>query len=80
MVTAEKSWLDERLQLDREEVEAAMWLSPVLARLVAEAEVPADCPSELEVTVLDSSGQQHRGRINCQVLTNTVSLLCRSDC
>ena len=79
MVTAEKSWLEERLQLDREEVEAAMWLSPVLARLVAEAEVPADCPSELEVTVLDSSGHQHRGRINCQVLTNTVSLLCWSD-
>ena len=73
MVSAEKSWLEERLELDGGEVEAAMWLSPVLARLVAEAEVPANCPSELEVTVLSPSGQQERLHINCEVLTNKVS-------
>ena len=73
MVSAEKSWLEERLELDGEEVEAAMWLSPVLARLVAEAEVPANCPSELEVTVLSPGGQQERLHINCEVLTSTVS-------
>ena len=74
MVTAEKCWLEERLELDREEVEAAMWLTPVLARLVAEAELPANCPSELEVTVLQTSGQQVRLNINPRVLTNTVGL------
>ena len=73
MVSAEKSWLEERLELDGEEVEAAMWLSPVLARLVAEAEVPANCPSELEVTVLQTGGHHRKARLNCQVLTNTVS-------
>ena len=73
MVSAEKSWLEERLELDGEEVEAAMWLSPVLARLVAESEVPANCPSELEVTILSPSGQQERLRLNCEVLTNKVS-------
>ena len=73
MVAAEKSWLEERLELDGEEVEAAMWLSPVLARLVAEAEVPANCPSELEVTLLHTGGHHRKARLNCQVLTNTVS-------
>ena len=76
MVTAEKCWLEERLELDREEVEAAMWLTPVLARLVAEAELPANCPSELEVTVLQTSGQQVRLNINPRVLTNKVGLSC----
>ena len=73
MVAAEKSWLEERLQLDGEEVEAAMWLTPVLARLVAEAEVPANCPTDLEVTLLNTGGHQRRARLNCHVLTNTVS-------
>ena len=76
MVSAEKCWLEERLELDREEVEAAMWLTPVLARLVAEAELPANCPSELEVTVLQTSGQQVRLNINPRVLTNKVGLSC----
>ena len=75
MVSAEKSWLEERLKLDGEEVEAAMWLSPVLARLVAEAEIPVNCPSQLEVTLLHTTGQQSRVNINPRVLTNMVSLL-----
>ena len=75
VVSAEKSWLEERLKLDGEEVEAAMWLSPVLARLVAEAEIPVNCPSHLEVTLLDTTGQQSRVYMNPRVLTNMVSLL-----
>lgn len=73
-VTAERRWLEERLQLDQEEVDAAMWLSPVVARLVAEDAVPEDCPSELEATVLDrDTGLQRRVKINSSVMTNTVS-------
>ena len=73
VVAAQTSWLEERLHLDGEEVEAAVWLTPVLARLVAEAEVPTNCPRELEVTLLDTTGLQRKVNINCEVLTNKVS-------
>ena len=72
-VSADRAWLEERLQLDKEEVDAAMWLSPVVARLVAEDTVPEDCPEKLEATVLDTSGDQRRVKMNSSVMTNTVS-------
>lgn len=81
LVSADRGWLEERLQLDKEEVDAAMWLSPVVARLVAEDTVPEDCPGELEATVLDSSGDQRRVKMNSSVMTNTVSHVdCASLC
>ena len=73
VVSADRRWMEERLHLDKEEVDAAMWLSPVVARLVAEDAVREDCPSELEATVLDNSGDQRRVKINSSVMTNTVS-------
>ena len=73
MVTADRCWLAERITLDQEEVDAAMWLSPVLARLVAEDAVPEDCPSQLQATVLDTNGDQKDVMIDSSVMTNKVS-------
>ena len=37
---------------DRDEVDAAMWLDPILARLVADDKVPDSCPPQIQVLFL----------------------------
>ena len=37
---------------DRDEVDAAMWLDPILARLVADDRVPDSCPPQIQVLFL----------------------------
>lgn len=50
--------LESRLRLDASEVDAAMWLSPTLARLVATGEAPPDCPPQVALTVVAAGGQE----------------------
>ena len=50
--------LEARLRLDAGEVDAAMWLSPTLARLVATGEAPPDCPQQVALTVVAAGGQE----------------------
>ena len=73
-VTAERRWLEERLQLDQEEVDAAMWLDPVLARLVADDAVPDSCPPRIQTLSLDKAGAMRTQWIPASVMTNSVNI------
>jgi len=61
--------LQARLELDRSEVDAAMWLTPSLARLVAEGQEFPDCPSSVDVTVFDNDNKMCRASLSATVLT-----------
>jgi len=64
--------LQKRIVLDRNEVDAAMWLNPVLARLVADDKVPDSCPAQIQVLELDASGEQRTKSILSAFMTNTA--------
>ena len=72
-VSASAASLQQDMVLDREEVDAAMWLDSVLARLVAEDKVPDDCPDHIQAVVVDSEGHQSVKLVPSSIMTNTVS-------
>jgi 8-oxo-dGTP pyrophosphatase MutT (NUDIX family) len=61
--------LQRRLKLQGSEVDAAMWLSPVMAQLVATGQVPPDCPASVELTVLAEDGTASQSSLPAAVLT-----------
>ena len=72
-VSASAASLQQDMVLDREEVDAAMWLDSVLARLVAEDKVPDACPDHIQAVVVDSEGNQSVKLVPSSIMTNTVS-------
>ena len=57
----------------RSEVDAAMWLDPVMSRLISDDQVPDSCPPQLQATVVDSvTGDQRQGVISSRMMTNTA--------
>ena len=60
--------------LDPEEVDAAMWLDPTLASLVAEDKVPDTCPPEIQIMCVDKTGHMSTKWIAASVMTNAVSI------
>jgi len=69
-VKDDKKTLQNQIDLDQKEVDAAMWLDPVLAELIAFDKVPADCPEYLEATILDNSGAMEQVQLPSIVMTN----------
>ena len=63
-----------KMMLDPEEVDAAMWLDPILARLVAEDNVPDSCPPQIQTMCLDKSGVMSTKWIPASVMTNSVNI------
>ena len=72
-VSVSKSILMEKMRLDKEEVDAGMWLDPVLCRLVADDKVPDICPPQIQVLELDDQGRQKINLIKSSFMTNSVS-------
>lgn len=68
-VKDDKPALQNQIDLDQKEVDAAMWLDPVLAKLIAFDEVPADCPEYLEATVIDNTGAMEQVQLPSIVMT-----------
>ena len=66
--------LRNKMMLDPEEVDAAMWLDPILARLVAEDNVPDSCPPQIQTMCLDKSGVMSTKWIPASVMTNSVNI------
>jgi len=64
--------LQKRINLDRDEVDAAMWLDPILARLVADDRVPDSCPPQIQVLELDAFGEQRIKSLQSSFMTNTA--------
>lgn len=64
--------LQDRIRLDPEEVDAAMWLDPVLARLVADDAVPDSCPPRIQTLSLDKAGAMRTQWIPASVMTNSA--------
>ena len=65
--------LRDKMMLDPEEVDAAMWLDPILARVVAEDNVPDSCPPRIETLCLDKTGAMSTKWIAASVMTNAVN-------
>lgn len=65
-----KETMEGQVSLDKNEVDASMWVNTSLARLVAADEVGQDCPSTLKVTVLDEGGQQSEMTLPSVLMTN----------
>ena len=65
--------LRNKMMLDPEEVDAAMWLDTVLARLVAEDSVPDSCPPQIQTLCLDKTGAMSTKWIAASVMTNAVN-------
>ena len=63
-----------KMMLDPEEVDAAMWLDPILARLVAEDNVPDSCPPQIQTMCLDKNGVMSTKWIPASVMTNSVNI------
>ena len=66
--------LRNKMMLDPEEVDAAMWLDPILARLVAEDNVPDSCPPQIQTMCLDKNGVMSTKWIPASVMTNSVNI------
>ena len=66
--------LKNKMMLDPEEVDAAMWLDPSLARLVAEDKVPDSCPPEIQTLCVDMTGLMSTKWIPASVMTNAVNI------
>ena len=66
--------LRNKMMLDPEEVDAAMWLDPILARLVAEDNVPDSCPPQIQTMCLDKNGVMSTKLIPASVMTNSVNI------
>ena len=64
--------LRNKMILDPEEVDAAMWLDPVLARLVAEDNVTESCPPQIQTMCVDKAGVMSTKWIAASVMTNAV--------
>jgi len=71
-VSVSKSILMEKMRLDKEEVDAGMWLDPVLCRLVADDKVPDICPPQIQVLELDHQGRQKINLIKSSFMTNSA--------
>lgn len=71
-VSASAASLQRDMVLDSEEVDAAMWLDSVLARLVAEDKVPDACPDHIQAVVVDSEGNQSLKLVPSSIMTNTA--------
>lgn len=69
-VQEERRNLENHLDLDKREVDAAMWLDPVLAQLVGFDKVPEDCPEYLDATVIDDAGTMNTVKLPSVVMTN----------
>ena len=67
--------LRNKMMLDPEEVDAAMWLDSSLARLVAEDKVPDLCPPEIQTMCVDKTGLMSTKWIPASVMTNAVKHL-----
>ena len=74
----DSSALQARMKLDETEVDAAMWLSPSLATLVATGQMPDDCPNKVELTLLGSEGVQVVGSLPSEVLAREAPI-CGKD-
>ena len=72
------SALQDRMKLDENEVDAAMWLNPSLASLVATGQMPDNCPNRVELTLLGSQGGQVRGSLPSEVLARDAPV-CGKD-
>ena len=66
--------LRNKMMLDPEEVDAAMWLDPSLARLVAEDKVPDSCPPEIQTLCVNKTGLMSTKWIPASVMTNAVNI------
>jgi len=69
-VEEDKTSLQTKIDLDQKEVDAAMWLDPVLAKLVAFDQVPENCPEYLDATVLNELGEMLTVQLPSVVMTN----------
>eukprot|EP00092_Neocalanus_flemingeri_P041811 GFUD01045540.1.p1 GENE.GFUD01045540.1~~GFUD01045540.1.p1 ORF type:complete len:290 (-),score=50.99 GFUD01045540.1:120-989(-) len=69
-VEEDKSSLQQCIDLDQGEVDASMWLDPVLAKLIAHDEVPTDCPQFIEATVVDDAGLLKTVKLPAVLMTN----------
>ena len=73
-VSVSKTDLMDKIRLDKEEVDAGMWLDPIMSRLVADDRVPDSCPPQLQVLELDDQGRQKVNHIKSSFMTNAVSI------
>eukprot|EP00092_Neocalanus_flemingeri_P082053 GFUD01102619.1.p1 GENE.GFUD01102619.1~~GFUD01102619.1.p1 ORF type:complete len:124 (+),score=33.84 GFUD01102619.1:1-372(+) len=69
-VEEDKSSLQQCIDLDQTEVDASMWLDPVLAKLIAHDEVPVDCPQFIDATVVDDAGLLKTVKLPAVLMTN----------
>lgn len=69
-VADDKPSLQNQLDLDNKEVDAAMWVNLGVAKVIAYEEVSADCPEFISATVINKSGAQETVRLPTYVLTN----------
>jgi len=69
-VQEDRSKLQKDIALDEKEVDAAMWLDPVLAELVGFDKVPDQCPEYLDATVIDDTGTMRTVKLPSVVMTN----------
>ena len=71
----DRSTLQARMKLDASEVDAAMWLSPSLATLVATGQMPDNCPNKVELTLLGSKeGGQVVASLPSEVLAREAAI------
>ena len=70
------SALQARMQLDANEVDAAMWLNAPLASLVATGKMSDKCPNKVELTLLGGEGGgQVQGSLSSEVPARDFSVL-----